>query len=115
FGPACCALEALSRNLAAELGPHGVRAVNLRSAGSPDSRPFREARQQGGPKVEEFFTKLTADTMLKRMPMMRDIANVAVFLASELAAMITGVTVDVTAGTTAALNYKLPKIAFVQR
>jgi 3-oxoacyl-[acyl-carrier protein] reductase len=114
FGPACCALEALSRNLASELGPHGVRAVNLRSAGSLDSRPFREAREQGGPEVEEFFAKLTADTMLKQMPRMQDIANVAVFLASDLAAMITGVTVDVTAGTTSALNYKLPKIAFVQ-
>jgi enoyl-[acyl-carrier-protein] reductase (NADH) len=37
---------------------------------------------------------------------MADIANAAVFLASDMAAKITGVTVDVTCGTTAALNYR---------
>jgi enoyl-[acyl-carrier-protein] reductase (NADH) len=36
---------------------------------------------------------------------MKDIANAAVFLASDLASKITGVTLDVTAGTTSALNY----------
>ena len=64
--------------------------------------------------MKEFFEKIEADTMLKKMPLMNDIANVAVFLASDLAGMITGVTVDVTAGTTSALNYKLPSIAFVK-
>jgi enoyl-[acyl-carrier-protein] reductase (NADH) len=53
--------------------------------------------------------------MLKRMPLMKDIANVAVFVASPLAAAITGVTLDVTAGTTTALNYKVPSIAFAQK
>jgi 3-oxoacyl-[acyl-carrier protein] reductase len=38
---------------------------------------------------------------------MADIANVAVFLSSAMAAGITGVTVDVTCGTTAALNYRV--------
>jgi enoyl-[acyl-carrier-protein] reductase (NADH) len=44
---------------------------------------------------------------------MEDIANAAVFLASGLAASITGVTLDVTCGTTSALNCKLTPIAFV--
>jgi 3-oxoacyl-[acyl-carrier protein] reductase len=115
FGPACCAIEALSRNLAAELGPHGVRVVNIRSAGSPDSRPFREAAAQGGAEVTEFFARMKNDTMLKALPLMRDIANAAVFLASDLAGKITGVTLDVTVGTTSALNYAIPTIAFVER
>jgi 3-oxoacyl-[acyl-carrier protein] reductase len=51
--------------------------------------------------------------MLKELPLMKDIANAAVFLASDLAGKITGVTLDVTAGTTSALNYKVPTIAFV--
>jgi enoyl-[acyl-carrier-protein] reductase (NADH) len=105
FGPACSAIEAFSRDFAAELGPRGVRVVNLRSAGSPDSRPFREALDQGGEEMKDFMAKLRADTMLKKMPMMKDIANAAVFLASDLADKITGVTLDVTAGTTSALNY----------
>ena len=54
------------------------------------------------------------DTMLKELPMMADIANVAVFLASDMAAKITGVTIDATVGTTTALNYKMTDIAFVQ-
>ena len=40
------------------------------------------------------------------LPSMVDIANTAVFLASDLARSITGVTVDVTAGTTAGLNHR---------
>jgi 3-oxoacyl-[acyl-carrier protein] reductase len=114
FGPACCAIEGFSRNLAAELGASGVRVVNIRSAGSPDSRPFREALAQGGPEVAGFLEKLKEDTMLKALPLMEDIANTAIFLASPLAGKITGVTIDVTAGTTSALNYKVPSIAFVK-
>lgn len=112
FGPACCAVECLSRNLASELGPRGVRVVNLRSGGSPDSRVFREAIAQGG-QATEFMAKLRDDTMLKALPAMADIADAAVFLVSDRAARITGVTLDVTCGTTAALNYKVTPIAFV--
>lgn len=114
FGPACSAIETFTRNLAAELGPYGVRAVNIRSCGSPDSRPFKEARAQGGPEVDKFLGRMTNDTMLKQLPRMADVANAAVFLASDLAGKITGVTLDITVGTTAALNYEVPTIAFVK-
>lgn len=114
FGPACCSIEGFSRNLASELGPSGVRVVNIRSAGSPDSRVFREAIEQGGERAAAFMQKIKDDTMLKDLPSMADVANLAVFLASDMAARITGVTMDVTCGTTAALNYKEPSIAFVQ-
>lgn len=115
FGPACCAIEAFSRNLASELGPWHVRVVNIRSAGSPDSKPFKEALDHGGKEVTEFLEKLTDDTMLKAMPPMEDIANAAAFLASDLAGKITGTTLDITAGSTTALNYKVPTIAFLER
>jgi 3-oxoacyl-[acyl-carrier protein] reductase len=115
FGPACKFIESFSAQLASELGPHGVRVVNIRSAGSPDSQAFKEAIDQGGAKVKEFIKKIEDDTMLKRMPLMKDIANTAVFLAGDGAAGITGVTVDVTCGTTSALNYKLPPIAFIRK
>ena len=92
----------------------GVRVVNIRSAGSPDSKVFKDAIEQGGERVVAFIDKIKNDTMLKEMPLMVDIANVAVFLASDMAAMITGVTIDVTAGTTAALNYKVTDVAFLE-
>ncbi len=106
FAPACCAVESLSRNLAAELGVYGVRVVNIRSGGSPDSSVFRQAIDSNPAAMESILRKMEGDTMLKKLPLMIDIANTAVFLASDMAGKITGVTVDVTAGTTAGLNYR---------
>lgn len=106
FAAACAAMESFSRNLASELGIYGVRVVNIRSGGSPDSRIFKEAVASNPEVMKTVFETMKADTMLKRMPPMADIANTALFLASDLAAGITGVTVDVTVGTTAGLNYR---------
>ena len=114
FGPACCAVEGFSRNLASELGPYGIRVLNIRSAGSPDSKVFREAIEAGGEEVAGFLKKLKDDTMLKQLPLMEDIANTAVFLASGMAGKITGVTIDVTCGTTSALNYNVTNIPFLK-
>lgn len=115
FGPACAAIESFSRDLGAEVGVHGVRVVNIRSAGSPDSKPFKEAVAADPKKAEVFINKMKEDTMLKELPMIADIANVAVFLGSGMAAKITGVTIDVTVGTTTALNYKMTDVAFAER
>ena len=112
FGPACCAIESFSRNLASELGPYGVRVVNIRSGGSPDSRVFKEAIETGGEELAKAIKRLEGDTMLKSLPLMQDIANVAVFLASSMATKITGVTIDVTSGTTSALNHTVLTIPF---
>jgi NAD(P)-dependent dehydrogenase (short-subunit alcohol dehydrogenase family) len=107
FAPACCAVEGLSRNLASELGVYGIRVVTIRSGGSPDSKVFKDAIDSNAAGMEPIIRMMKSDTMLKQMPLMADIANAAVFLASDMAGKITGVTVDVTAGTTAGLNYKV--------
>lgn len=106
FAPACSAVERFSANLAAELGPYGVRVVNIRSGGSPDSRVFKQAIDSDPVAMEPILQKMKGDTMLKQLPLMADIANTAVFLASDLSGKITGVTIDVTCGTTAGLNYR---------
>src|SRR5882724_5003062 len=106
FAASCCALESFSRNLASELGVYGVRVVNMRSGGSPDSRIFKEAIENQPEVMKSVLGKMQEDTMLKKLPLKADIANVAVFLASDMAAKITGVTVDITCGTTAGLNYR---------
>ncbi|HXB07057.1 MAG TPA: SDR family oxidoreductase [Puia sp.] len=107
FAPACCAVECFSQNLAAEIGIYGVRVVNIRSGGSPDSRVFKTAIDNHPKEMADILRQMEGDTMLKRLPLMADIANTAVFLASDMAGMITGVTVDVTGGTTAGLNYRV--------
>jgi 3-oxoacyl-[acyl-carrier protein] reductase len=106
FAPACCAFECFIGNLASELGIYGVRAVNIRSGGSPDSRIFKEAIDNDPEMMATFLQKMKEDTMLKQLPLMADIANAAVFLSSDLASAITGVTIDLTCGTTAGLNYR---------
>jgi NAD(P)-dependent dehydrogenase (short-subunit alcohol dehydrogenase family) len=110
FSVACTGMECFSRNLAAEVGVYGIRVVNIRSGGSPDSRIFKEAAESVPDVMRDVLEKMEGDTMLKKLPLMQDIANVAVFLASDLAAKITGVTIDVTAGTTAGLNYRVEKV-----
>jgi 3-oxoacyl-[acyl-carrier protein] reductase len=106
FAPACCAVEGFSRNLAGELGIYGIRVVNIRSGGSPDSRVFKEAIDSNPVGMAPLIRQMEGDTMLKKLPLMMDIANAAVFAASDLAGMVTGVTIDVTGGTTAGLNYR---------
>jgi len=106
-GTALAAMEGFSRNLAGELGAYGVRVVNIRSGGSPDSAPFTDIfKVLDRETAQGILNKMADDTMLKKMPPMADIANVAVFLASDMAGKITGTTIDVTCGTTGALNYK---------
>ncbi|WP_157558039.1 SDR family NAD(P)-dependent oxidoreductase [Niabella aurantiaca] len=105
FGPACCAVESFSKNLASELGAYGVRVVNIRSAGSPDSKVFRDFAAMNAALSEQVLGNMRRDTMLKELPLMQDIADTAVFLCSDKAAKITGTTIDLTVGTTNALNY----------
>jgi len=106
FGPACAALENFINHLAVEFGVYGIRAVNIRSGGSPDSKPFREFFENDPVLYNEVMHGMKADTMLKELPSRNDIANIAVFLASDMASKITGVTIDATAGTTVGLNYR---------
>jgi 3-oxoacyl-[acyl-carrier protein] reductase len=51
-----------------------------------------------------------ADTMLKTLPEMKNIANMAGFLASDSATKITGTTLGITCGTASVLYYKSPKL-----
>lgn len=111
FAPACCAVESFSKNLASELGIYGIRVVNMRSGGSPDSAIFKNAIDTDPENMKLILKQMEADTMLKKLPLMADIANLAVFLSSDLAGKITGVTVDVSSGTTAGLNYRVHPIS----
>ena len=112
FVPTCAAIEIFSRNLAVEFGIYGIRSVNIRSSGSPDSRVFRDAIESKPDIMKTVLSNMEGDTMLKKLALMDDITNAAVFLVSDLAAKITGVTIDITVGTTAGLNYRVGLPAF---
>ncbi|HSE81603.1 MAG TPA: SDR family oxidoreductase [Gaiellaceae bacterium] len=106
FGVACAAIEALSRCLAGELGPHGIRVVCLRPEGIPETWPdeFRAQRDSpgdwgyGGATRESFGSSLASTTLLKRLPTLAEVANVAAFMASDRAGAMTATIGNLTCG-----------------
>jgi 3-oxoacyl-[acyl-carrier protein] reductase len=105
FGAACEAIEGLWRGWAAELGPHGVRVVCLRSAGSPETPDLQEVfglhAKAAGLTLEEFIADLGSGTLLRRLPTLTEVANVATIMASDRASAVTGTYVNVTCGSVA--------------
>lgn len=96
FGIACCAIEALSRTLAAELGPKGVRVVCLRSEAIPETWSTDPA---DAAQVTDFKAYMTAGTILGRMTTLAEVANAAAFAASDRATAISGAIVNLTCGS----------------
>ncbi|MFF1608997.1 SDR family NAD(P)-dependent oxidoreductase [Amycolatopsis sp. NPDC058278] len=86
------ALEAMRRQLAAELGPHGIRTVTLRTGGIPETLP---AGFPGRDAIEE---SIVAKTMVGRAATLADVGAVAAFVASDRAASMTAATVNVSCG-----------------
>jgi NAD(P)-dependent dehydrogenase (short-subunit alcohol dehydrogenase family) len=105
FGAACAAMEGLSRSFAAELGPYGVRVVCLRSAGSPDAPGLSlafEAQARGqGTTPEAVQAAVEETTMLRRLPRLADVGDVAAFMASDRARALTATVVNLTSGAIA--------------
>jgi 3-oxoacyl-[acyl-carrier protein] reductase len=102
FGVACAAIEGFCRQLAFEVGERGIRVVCLRSAGSPDSpgvdEVFNLHAGNAGLSREEFDRNFAADTMLKRLPLLREVADAAVLMASDKAGVVTAAVLNVTCG-----------------
>jgi 3-oxoacyl-[acyl-carrier protein] reductase len=86
------AIEAMRRQLSAELGPYGVRVVTLRTGGVPESIP------EGFERREAIAEMIAKDTLLGRAATLADIGAVAAFVASDRARTMTAATVNVSAG-----------------
>jgi NAD(P)-dependent dehydrogenase (short-subunit alcohol dehydrogenase family) len=102
FSVACAAIEGLCRQLAQELGPKGIRVICLRSSGSPDTPGVRAAMQlhaeNAGVSLEEWQAHIAEATLLKRMPLLAEVANAAVLMASDHASAMTGAIANLTCG-----------------
>lgn len=102
FDVACAAIEGLWRTFAAELGPYGIRLVVVGSAGSPDTPDVQETlklhARATGKSFEEVLAESGNDTLLRRLPSVKEVANVAAFMASDYASAMTGVIANVTCG-----------------
>jgi len=103
FMAACAAVEALWRGLACELGPYGVRLVIVRSAGSPDAPGVQEVARlhaaAAGLSPAGFADAEGDGTLLRRLPLLAEVAAAAVLLASDRASAMTAVQANVTCGS----------------
>jgi NAD(P)-dependent dehydrogenase (short-subunit alcohol dehydrogenase family) len=103
-GPADAATDVFIRNLAAEIGPHGVRFLGIWTAGLPETFSREklaavDSRFEDEAALEGLIEGLDAMRMTRRSPRLAEVAATAAFLASEKAGAITGTFVNATSGT----------------
>lgn len=102
MGPAWAAMEAFNRNLSAEFGANGVRAVCIRSTGMPETETIDivfglHAKAMGIP-PEQFLGFVESMTHRKRSSTVAEVAETAAFLASDRGSGLTGTVVNLTGG-----------------
>lgn len=102
IGAAYGALESLTRSLAVDFGPRGVRVVSVRSMGMTETRTMQQTFEIGGramglpkEKLEEI---ITSRALLGRSPSVADTARLVSFLASDEAQSITGAIINSSSG-----------------
>ena len=96
------ALVGLARTLAWEVGSYGIR-VNVISPGGVEGERIewviRKQAEAKGISIDEARREFTSSSPLGRLVPASDVAEAAVFLASDRAASITGEDLNVSAGT----------------
>jgi NAD(P)-dependent dehydrogenase (short-subunit alcohol dehydrogenase family) len=102
-GPADAATDTFVRNLAAEIGPRGVRVLGIWTAGLPETFSKEklaavDSRFQDEAALQGLIESLDRMRMTRRSPRLEEVAATAAFLASEKAGAITGTFVNVTSG-----------------
>jgi 3-oxoacyl-[acyl-carrier protein] reductase len=94
FSEACGVVETMTRTLAGELGPRGVRVVCLR----PDALP--ETWGPGGPDDDSPVKQyMTGATVLGRLPRIAEVAETAAFVASDRASAFTRTVMNLSCGS----------------
>ena len=103
YGPAMAAKEALTRDLSAELAPQGIRVVGLRPQAMPETDTIKEAfeprAKASGMTWEQWQELLASRNHARRLMTLAEMADVAVFIASDKASGMTGTTVNLTMGS----------------
>ena len=86
------AIETMRRQLAVELGPHGIRVITLASGGVPETLP------EGFEGRGEIVEGIERQTLLGRAATLEDVGNAAAFAASDWARSMTAAIVNVSCG-----------------
>lgn len=102
MAPAWAAMEALNRSLSAEFAPRGVRSVVIRSTGLPETQTidivYGLHAKAIGITPEQFRSMAEGLTHRKRSSTLAEVAETAVFLASDRGSGITGTVANLTGG-----------------
>ena len=110
FGVACSAIEALTKQLAAELGARGVRVVCLRPDAlpetwpdGPEDRALDAGEEEGttGGDGRRVLAYMEGGSLLGRLPTLAEVGNAAAFVASDRAGAMTGTVANLTCGSVA--------------
>ena len=103
YGPAQAAKEALTRELSAELAPQGIRVVGLRPSGIPEASSLKEVydakAKRSGTTWEQWQELIANRNHARRLSTLEEMANTAVFMASDKASGMTGTTVNMSMGS----------------
>jgi NAD(P)-dependent dehydrogenase (short-subunit alcohol dehydrogenase family) len=102
-GAAMSAVESLTRGLSAELAPHGIRVVGLRPHGMPESGTIKEVfglhAKAWEISWEQFQGLIAGRTHAQRLSSLTEMANMAVFAASDQASGLTGTILNLSLGS----------------
>ena len=105
MGPAWASLEGLTRSLSAELSAAGVRTVCLRTTGLPETATidtvFGLHAKGHGITYEQFRAGVESRTHRQRSTTLQELADAAVFAASDRAKALTGAVLNLTGGAVA--------------
>jgi NAD(P)-dependent dehydrogenase (short-subunit alcohol dehydrogenase family) len=99
YGAAKAGLVALTRQIAVEYGP--VVRANVIAPGSIDTPRFRKVAEEMGMEREEFLEMLHRNIPLHRLGTAEDVAGIALFLASDQSAYVTGAVIPADGGLAA--------------
>ena len=107
FGMAGAAVESFTRQLAAELGPYGIRVVCLRPTGIPETAArlgshtrevWGRAADRLGVPLEQLLDTIGSGGLLQHPLTVDEVANVAAFMASDRSSGMTATVANVTLG-----------------
>jgi len=94
FGAACAVVEEMSRALAADLGPLGVRVICLRPDAISETWSPADRAEGSANKAH-----MDAGTVLGSLPTLRQVADAAVWAASDRSAGMTGALLNLSRGS----------------
>lgn len=104
---ACVAVEALSQQLATELGPSGIRVVCLRPDGIMESAQlgsitrdvWGRAMERMGRTIDEYLDNPeSSNALLPHTVTLEEVANMAVLMASDRASAMTATVANISCG-----------------